>query len=140
MKASTDLEKFRVPILYNPIGYIISDFENPGDWEMIQDKVSRIILDPNLTTGLCGLVHGQQVMVLFHCDRVQNYELLQHPRGNVGREKRGVFTLRSPRRPNPVGVTVVTLVGIEDNQLTVRGLDALNGTPVLDLKPVYHRD
>ena len=50
--------------------------------------------------------------------------------------RRGVFALRSPNRPNPIGVTVVDLIGIEDNVLRVRGLDAINGTPVLDLKPV----
>jgi tRNA (Thr-GGU) A37 N-methylase len=48
---------------------------------------------------------------------------------------RGVFALRSPRRPNPIGVTIVELLSIENNMLRVRGLDAINGTPVLDLKP-----
>lgn len=138
MNNAMDPEKIRAPIIYHPIGYVINDFENPGDWEMVQDNISRIVLDPNLLMGLRGLVPGQQMMVLFHCHRVQDYELLQHPQGNVAREKRGVFTLRSPRRPNPIGATVVELVQIEGNELSVQGLDALNGTPVLDLKPLLH--
>jgi tRNA-Thr(GGU) m(6)t(6)A37 methyltransferase TsaA len=126
------------PIIYQPIGYVMNDFENPGEWNKYQDKSSRIVLDSHLLPGLHGFVPGQRVMVLFHCDRVRDYELLQHPRGDVAREKRGVFTLRSPRRPNSIGVTVVELLAIEENGVRVRGLDALNGTPVLDLKPVLH--
>jgi tRNA-Thr(GGU) m(6)t(6)A37 methyltransferase TsaA len=97
---------------------------------------SQIILDPNLVVGLQGLEPVQQVMVLFYFDRVDDFELLQHPRGDPNRQKQGVFTLRSPRRPNPIGVTVVDLLSVDGNVLTVRGLDAFNGTPVLDLKPI----
>jgi tRNA-Thr(GGU) m(6)t(6)A37 methyltransferase TsaA len=78
---------------------------------------------------------GQQVMVLFYFDRSHDYDLLQHPRGDPQRLKRGVFTLRSPRRPNPIGATVVDVIAIDENVITVSGLDAFNGTPVLDLKP-----
>jgi tRNA-Thr(GGU) m(6)t(6)A37 methyltransferase TsaA len=74
-------------------------------------------------------------MVLFYFDRVGDFELLQRPRGDLAQPKRGVFTLRSPRRPNPIGVTVVELLSIDENVLTVCGLDAFDGTPVLDLKP-----
>ncbi|MBN2390399.1 MAG: SAM-dependent methyltransferase, partial [Anaerolineae bacterium] len=55
--------------------------------------------------------------------------------GDRNRPRRGVFALRSPRRPNPIGVTVVDLVAIQGNVLRVLGLDAINGTPLLDLKP-----
>ena len=75
-------------------------------------------------------------MVVFHFHRSRGYELLQHPRGDPSRPRRGVFALRSPRRPNPIGLTVVDLLAIEGNVLRVRGLDAFAGTPVLDLKPV----
>jgi tRNA-Thr(GGU) m(6)t(6)A37 methyltransferase TsaA len=61
--------------------------------------------------------------------------LLQHPRGDQGQPQRGVFALRSPHRPNPIGVTIVNLLAVERNVLRVSGLDAINGTPVLDLKP-----
>jgi tRNA-Thr(GGU) m(6)t(6)A37 methyltransferase TsaA len=61
--------------------------------------------------------------------------LLQHPRGDRNRPRRGVFALRSPRRPNPIGITVVDLIDVQGNVLRVQGLDAINGTPVLDIKP-----
>jgi tRNA (Thr-GGU) A37 N-methylase len=59
---------------------------------------------------------------------------LQHPRGDRSRELLGVFCIRSPRRPNPIGATVVDVLQIDGNVLRVLGLDALNGTPILDLK------
>ena len=76
------------------------------------------------------------LLVVFVFHRSEGHELLQHPRGDRSRPKRGVFALRSPNRPNPIGVTEVELIAIEGSILTVRGLDAIDGTPVLDLKPV----
>jgi tRNA-Thr(GGU) m(6)t(6)A37 methyltransferase TsaA len=120
---------------YEAIGYVANEFDEPVAAEEIRSAESRIVLDPALTEGLTGLEPGQQVMVVFCFHRAQSYDLAQHPRGDTTRPKRGVFALRSPRRPNPIGVTVVDLVAIEGNVLRVRGLDAINGTPVLDLKP-----
>jgi tRNA-Thr(GGU) m(6)t(6)A37 methyltransferase TsaA len=94
-----------------------------------------IVVDEELTEGLQGLQQGQQLMVLFYFHRSQGFELLQHPRGDSSRPRRGVFSLCSPRRPNPIGVTMVDLLEINGNRLRVRGLDAFDGTPLLDLKP-----
>ena len=93
-----------------------------------------------LVAGLKGLEPGRQVMVVFHFHRAPpgQYDLCQHPRGDSSRPRRGVFALCSPHRPNPIGVTVVDLVAIEGNVLRVRGLDAINDTPVLDLKPACY--
>lgn len=121
--------------MFEAIGHVENDFDEPVAPEEICSAESRIVLDPALAEGLTGLEPGQQVMVVFHFHRSQGYELQQHPRGDPTRPRRGVFALRSPRRPNPIGVTVVDLVAIEGNVLRVRGLDAINGTPVLDLKP-----
>ncbi|MGD2135920.1 MAG: tRNA (N6-threonylcarbamoyladenosine(37)-N6)-methyltransferase TrmO, partial [Gemmatimonadales bacterium] len=96
---------------------------------------SRIVVDRSLTEGLSGLKVGQQLAVVFWFHQSRGYDLLQHPRGDETRPKRGVFALRSPRRPNPIGITRVELLAIEGNVLRVRGLDALDGSPVLDLKP-----
>jgi tRNA-Thr(GGU) m(6)t(6)A37 methyltransferase TsaA len=93
------------------------------------------VLEPALVEGLQGLEPGSDVVVVFHFHRSVGFDLLQHPQGDARRARRGVFSLRSPRRPNPIGITVAKLVAIEDNVLTVEGLDAINGTPVLDLKP-----
>jgi len=120
----------------SPIGYVeckVADGTPPGGWDAID---SRVVLNPELVEGLRGLEAGREVLVVFWFHRSEGFELLQHPKGDVTRPKRGVFTLRSPHRPNPIGVTVVDLLGIEGNVLRVRGLDAFDGTPVLDLKPV----
>jgi tRNA-Thr(GGU) m(6)t(6)A37 methyltransferase TsaA len=124
------------PIVYRAIGHIENDFDDPAVPYEIRAVESRIVLDPSLAEGLRGLEPGRQIMVVFYFHRSQGFDLLQHPQGDRSRPRRGVFALRSPRRPNPIGVTVVDLVAVEGNVLRVRGLDAINGTPVLDLKPV----
>jgi tRNA-Thr(GGU) m(6)t(6)A37 methyltransferase TsaA len=122
-------------VSYTPIGHVENDFREGASADKMRSVESRIVLDPTLTDGLTGLAPGQRVMVVFYFHRAQGFDLLQHPRGDTTRPRRGVFTLRSPRRPNPIGVTVVDLVSVEGNVLRVRGLDAIDGTPVLDLKP-----
>jgi len=123
-------------ISFTPIGHVENVFDHTASPDTIKAVESKIVLSPHLVPGLTGLKVGGRVMVIFHFDRSDNtYELLQHPRGDTGRPKRGVFALCSPRRPNLIGVTVVDLVAVDDNVLRVRNLDAINGTPVLDLKP-----
>lgn len=123
-------------IVYRAIGRVENDFNEPAPSPEIRAVESRIVLNPSLTEGLKGLDPGQRIMVVFCFHRSQGFDLLQHPQGDRSRPRRGVFALRSPRRPNPIGVTVVDLVTVDGNVLRVRGLDAINGTPVLDLKPV----
>jgi tRNA-Thr(GGU) m(6)t(6)A37 methyltransferase TsaA len=122
-------------VAYNVIGYVENGFDGPTSPGVQKSFESRIVLEPPLTEGLKGLEPGQKIIVVFHLHRSQGFDLLQHPRGNRSRPRRGVFALRSPRRPNPIGVTVADLVALEGNVLRVTGLDAFNGTPVLDLKP-----
>jgi len=117
------------------IGHVENEFDEPAVPDQIRSAEVRIIIDPSLVEGLIGLEPGQKITVIFYFHRSEGCDLLQHPRGDQSQPKRGVFALRSPRRPNPIGVTVVELVCIEGNVLHVRGLDAINGTPVLDLKP-----
>ena len=118
-----------------PIGYVDNPFNTPTTAEEIRQSESRSILTPNLKGGLDGLEVNQRIMIIFHFHKSEGYMLKQHPRGDISQPKRGVFSLRSPKRPNPIGVTVVDLLAIEDNILRVCGLDAINGTPVLDIKP-----
>jgi tRNA-Thr(GGU) m(6)t(6)A37 methyltransferase TsaA len=125
----------KMSVSYTPIGHVENDFREGAPADEMRSAESRIVLDPALTDGLKGLEPGQQVIVVFDFHRSQGFDLLQHPRGDTARLRRGVFALRSPRRPNPIGVTVADLVLVEGNVLRVRGLDAINGTPVLDLKP-----
>ncbi len=122
-------------ITYRPIGHVENSFDEPAAPDVIASAESRIILHPTLAEGLEGVEEGQQLMVIFHFHRSSGYELRQHPGGDTSRPRRGVFALRGPHRPNPIGVTVVEVLAVEGNTLRVRGLDAINGTPVLDLKP-----
>jgi tRNA-Thr(GGU) m(6)t(6)A37 methyltransferase TsaA len=118
-----------------PIGTVENGLPLGTPREQLQAAESRIILDPALVEGLHALEKQARILVVFHFHLSEGYDLLQHPRGDSSREKRGVFALRSPRRPNPIGVTEVELLEIQGNVLRVRGLDAVDGTPVLDLKP-----
>lgn len=122
-------------IVFRPIGYVENEIDERALPDVIRAVESRIVLDPAYTEGLKGLAAQEHLMVIFHFDRSEGYELQQHPRGDESRLPRGVFALCSPNRPNGIGVTVVDLLEINENVLRVTGLDAINGTPVLDLKP-----
>jgi len=123
-------------ICFRPIGFVQNDYDEPAGPHAMRDVQSRIILDESLAACLYGLEVGQSILVIFHFDRsLGDFALHQHPCGDTTLPKRGVFALRTPHRPNGIGVTQVELVKIEGNVLTVLGLDALNNTPVLDIKP-----
>lgn len=121
-------------ISFHPIGYVENEINETLPPDKIKAVESRIIVEPGLQEGLRGLETGQKIMVVFYFHRSRGFDLQQHPRGDRTRPARGVFALHSPRRPNPVGVTMVTLVAIQENVLVVSGLDAINNTPVLDIK------
>jgi tRNA-Thr(GGU) m(6)t(6)A37 methyltransferase TsaA len=119
---------------FKPIGIVRNKFSEPTNPDILKASTSRIEIEPELMDGLTGLSSGSKVLVIFYFHKSEGYELLQHPRGDQTRPLRGVFALHSPHRPNPIGVTEVELLEVQDNVLTVRGLDAIDGTPVLDLK------
>ncbi|HUW15126.1 MAG TPA: tRNA (N6-threonylcarbamoyladenosine(37)-N6)-methyltransferase TrmO [Anaerolineae bacterium] len=122
-------------IMLSPIGHVESHFEESAPVEEMRQYPSRLVVRQDLVAGLDGLAEGDRVLVLYHFDRADGYLLRRHPRGDVSRPVRGVFALRSQYRPNPIGATVVRIESIEDNVLYVTGLDALNCTPLLDIKP-----
>ena len=97
--------------------------------------LSVIEIDPAWQEGLLGLAPGRDLWVLYHFNQADPPAMLMHPRRDPGRPLTGVFNTRSPRRPAPLGLTLVRLVKVEGARLVVRGLEALDGTPVLDLKP-----
>ena len=107
-----------------------------GGWAKVD---SEIHLDAQYARGLQGLEGFSHVIVVFFLDRAQGFDpekqLLRRPRGMEDMHELGVFAQRTKYRPNPIGVTAVKLLGIAGNIVKVRGLDALDGTPVLDLKP-----
>lgn len=119
------------------IGWVENAYDQRAPSEEIRSVESRLVIQPALQLGLTGLQVGQHIRVVFYFDRSAGYELLQHPRGDQSRPKRGVFALNSPNRPNKIGVTEVEILAIEGAILRVSGLDALNGTPILDIKPAW---
>lgn len=106
----------------------------------VRGDVSEIEIVPELADGLYRLEESENLLVLFYFDRSEGFELRVHPKGDENNPLVGVFASRSPRRPNPIGATVVKLQRIDGNVLTVSGLDAWEGTPVLDIKPDRRRD
>lgn len=89
--------------------------------------------------GLEGIRPGDQVIVLTWLDRARRDVLRVHPRGDMSRAQQGVFSTRSPDRPNPIGLHPVEIVSIDGPRVRVRNLEALDGTPLIDLKPVLGR-
>jgi len=124
-------------ICFRPIGFIESPVTkmSQGNWRQVQ---SQIHLHDEYTDGLKGLEKFSHVLVVFCMHEAQfspSEHLLRRPRGQANLPEVGVFAQRSKYRPNPIGITAVQLVRIERNVLTVLALDALNNTPVLDIKP-----
>ena len=93
-------------------------------------------LDPAVIAALAGLRPGDRVIVITWLDRADRTTLRVHPRGDLEAPELGVFATRSPDRPNPIGLHEVEIGRIEGARVLVRGLEAIDGTPVLDLKPV----
>ena len=103
--------------------------------------VSDIVVNSNLTAALDGLEEFSHIIVLYWLHKTANTSppaLKIHPRGRAGLPLVGLFATRSPRRPNPIGKATVKLLKRQDNILKVEGLDAIDGTPVIDIKPYIH--
>jgi tRNA-Thr(GGU) m(6)t(6)A37 methyltransferase TsaA len=99
-----------------------------------------LALEPEVLAGLDGLRAGDRVLVFTWLDRADRDVLRTHPRDDLDQPERGVFTTRSPDRPNPIGLHPVEVLSVAGARVEVRGLEALDGTPVLDLKPVLRSD
>jgi tRNA-Thr(GGU) m(6)t(6)A37 methyltransferase TsaA len=94
------------------------------------------VLESRVAEGLRGIEPGQDLIVLTWLDRARRDVLSVHPRGDASRPLQGVFTTRSPDRPNPFGLHRVEVLAIDGPRVHVRNLEAVDGTPVVDLKPV----
>jgi tRNA-Thr(GGU) m(6)t(6)A37 methyltransferase TsaA len=112
-------------IQYKAIGFV--EREGPPS----RNLPCRVVILEEFVEGLLGIEEFSHLILIYHLHEVKEWSLLKEVRGF----KVGVFATRSPRRPNPVGISVVTLLGREGNKLEVVGLNAVNGTPVIDLKP-----
>jgi tRNA-Thr(GGU) m(6)t(6)A37 methyltransferase TsaA len=95
-----------------------------------------LVFEPRFTAALSDLKIGQDVVLLTWLDRARRDLLVVRPRGDPSRPPTGVFSTRSPDRPNPIGLHRVTILAMDGIRVQVRDLEALDGTPVLDVKPV----
>ena len=123
--------------LLRAIGHVRSPVIEPVDldWGHVE---SRILLDPPYRAGLRGLDAFSHVLVVAFLHGAAfdpSLHLVRRPRGLAEMPELGIFAQRAKDRPNPIGITVVPLVALEPEGIVVRGLDAIDGTPVLDLKP-----
>ena len=98
-----------------------------------------LVFDPAVRAGIRNFELGAEMIVLTWLDRANRDELCVHPRGDVNNPLTGVFSTRSPDRPNPIGLHMVRIVEINDLRIRVQNLEALNGTPILDVKPPLGR-
>ena len=99
-----------------------------------------LVFEPDVRAGLEGLRAGDEVLVLTWLHRADRNALTVHPRGDPARPRQGVFSTRSPHRPNPIGLHHVAILAIEDGRVLVNRLEAVDGTPIVDVKPVLDSD
>ena len=125
-----------------PIGWVESPLVDRASAPKQGDEGAPdawLIIDERFREGLFGLEAGAEVIVLTWLDRAERDVLLVHPRGDPANPLQGVFNTRSPDRPNPIGLHRVRILAIQGNRIHVSNLEALDRTPIVDLKPVLDR-
>jgi tRNA (adenine37-N6)-methyltransferase len=124
-------------IQLKPIGHIhtdVADDDIPRHWS-VSEVQGTLEIQPRYETGLRDIQPGQKVVVLFHFDRSPAFTdalLVQTPYHG---QPKGVFSICSPKRPNPIGLSILEVVAVEGSRLRVKGVDMFDGTPILDIKP-----
>jgi tRNA-Thr(GGU) m(6)t(6)A37 methyltransferase TsaA len=122
-----------------PIGRVESSLTEPSEAPRQGSEGAPdawLVLEPRVREALDGMTPGAHVIVITWLDRARRDVLRVHPRDDASNPLRGVFSTRSADRPNPIGLHEVEILSIEGDRVHVRPLEALDGTPVLDLKPV----
>ena len=126
------------PLELNPIGQVVSSLkERAGAPHQGRGTklTATIKIKPEFLPAAEEIKDGDLIWVLCWFDRADRSRLRVHPRGDRSQPLRGVFSTRSPARPNPVSLTLVEVIEAREGELQVNGLEALDGTPVLDIKP-----
>lgn len=130
------MEKQQSERTVRPIGIVRNAVPGPDrpEWAEVE---SELVIDPRWQAALEGIEDLERVTVLWWFNRREGEEVPMrvHPRGDMSRPLRGLFATRAPIRPNLIAMTTVDVRGREGNVIRVRGLDAFDGSPVLDIKP-----
>jgi tRNA-Thr(GGU) m(6)t(6)A37 methyltransferase TsaA len=123
----------------HPIGRVESPLADPAEAPKQGHEGGPdawLVFEAGVVEGLDGIAPGARVIVLTWLDRARRDVLRVHPRDDLTNPERGVFSTRSADRPNPIGLPEVVVLSVDDGRIQVGGLEAVNGTPVLDVKPV----
>lgn len=119
-----------------PIGIVKNNVKEPR-FGNFADEISEIIVDEKFIEALNGIEDYSHVIIVYWMDKVKDYVLTHRPQGNPKVPIVGIFACRCPRRPNPIANTTVRLLEREGNKIKVKGLDILDGTPIIDIKPYW---
>ena len=126
-----------------PIGLVESPLTDPGSAPRQPDEgapAATLVFNPDVLEGLRGVQAGDEIFVLTWLDRARRDLLTVHPRGDRTRPLEGVFNTRAPHRPNPIGLHRTRVTAVEGLRVRVANLEALNGTPIVDIKPILNED
>jgi tRNA-Thr(GGU) m(6)t(6)A37 methyltransferase TsaA len=130
-------------ITLRPIGRVESPLTDPAaapkqGFEGGYD--AALVFDDGVRAGLADIHVGDELTVVTWLDRARRDVLAVHPRDDASQPLTGVFSTRSSQRPNPIGLHRVTVLAVDELRLVVNNLEAVDDTPILDVKPVLHRD
>lgn len=127
------MEQLQLQIIGMLHGDITSCEDAPKNFDE-SERTGTLEIHPEYLDGLDGITAGQTIVVLFWLHKSNRQTLKVYPRGNRSRGLRGVFSTRSPARPNPIAISELKVLAIHGNRLEVSGLDILDGTPIIDIK------
>jgi L-fuculose-phosphate aldolase len=126
-------------IVLKPIGVIRSPVTDPEKAPRQGSEAAlrgKLVIDEQYADAMLGMEKGRKIVILYWMHLAERDVLQVHPRHDLTRPMRGVFSTRSPQRPNPISIDTVEITGIEGMVVEVEGLDAVDGTPLLDIKCV----
>ncbi len=119
-----------------PIGSVKNNIKKPR-FGNFANEISEIIINKEFTKSLTGIEGYSHIIVVYWMDKIKDYVITHRPQGNSNVPIVGIFACRCPQRPNPIGITTVKLIGRRGNKLKVKGLDILDRTPIIDIKPYW---
>ncbi|SFS16720.1 tRNA-Thr(GGU) m(6)t(6)A37 methyltransferase TsaA [Dyella sp. OK004] len=126
-----------------PIGTIESPLTDPGSAPRQPDEDAPeawLVFEPEVLEGLRNIRPGDTIIVITWLDRARRDVLSVHPRGDLTRTAEGVFSTRAPHRPNPIGLHQTSVIAIDGARMRVSHMEALDGTPIVDIKPVLSEE
>ncbi len=123
-------------IYLKPIGFVKNNIKK-SKFGNFTHEISEIIVDKKFTKALDGIEDYSHIIIVYWMNQIKDYVITHRPQGNPKVPVVGIFACRCPQRPNPIAITTVKLKGHKGNKIKVKGLDILDGTPIIDIKPYW---